>query len=132
MNMVFQSKIMIMKKILIQLSVQPLNLVFVSYHHFLKTFGFPRTGRGDVKDIYADVTVPIMEAFDAFNSGDYDTTVAKMKPLRYEVQRIGGSHAQVSLYPFYPHKPIPPLPPHTQTAYGFGFQHQNTFLASLS
>lgn len=59
---------------------------------------YSRTGRGDVKDIYADVTVPIMEAFDAFNSGDYDTTVAKMKPLRYEVQRIGGSHAQRDLF----------------------------------
>ena len=54
-----------------------------------------RTGRGDIKNIYADVTVPVMEAFESFNSGDFDKTVEIMKPLRYDIHRIGGSHAQV-------------------------------------
>ena len=54
-----------------------------------------RTGRGDIKDIYRDVTVPIMEAFEAFDAAEFDKAVDIMRPLRYSVQRIGGSHAQV-------------------------------------
>ena len=36
-----------------------------------------------------------MEAFEAFDAAEFDKAVDIMRPLRYSVQRIGGSHAQV-------------------------------------
>ena len=58
-------------------------------------FFYCRTGRGDIKGIYGDVTAPIMEALVAYDSAEFDRAVDIMRPLRYNVQRVGGSHAQV-------------------------------------
>ena len=38
----------------------------------------------------------MMNALVAYNDGQYDAVVDLMKPLRYDILRIGGSNAQVS------------------------------------
>src|SRR6185312_4424403 len=43
---------------------------------------------------YRDVGVPLVEAFLAFRRRAYDRTVALLHPVRFDVWRIGGSHAQ--------------------------------------
>lgn len=59
---------------------------------------YSKNGTGDIQNVYDDVTVPVMEAVQAYDSGDFDKTVDIMKPLRYEVQRVGGSHAQRDVF----------------------------------
>jgi hypothetical protein len=44
--------------------------------------------------IYRDVAIPVVEGLFAFHRGDYAQAVAMLQPVRYEVWRIGGSHAQ--------------------------------------
>jgi tetratricopeptide (TPR) repeat protein len=43
---------------------------------------------------YREVGIPIVEGLFAFHQGDYAETVEILQPIRYEVWRIGGSHAQ--------------------------------------
>ncbi|MFQ5958853.1 MAG: tetratricopeptide repeat protein [Alphaproteobacteria bacterium] len=83
--------------------------------HFM--MGLAGDGRTDAIDAmlasmrrYADandVTVaPVMRAVGidacaalaAFRGGEYDLAIALLMPLRYELQRIGGSHAQRDLF----------------------------------
>ena len=39
-----------------------------------------------------------MEAFQAYEDGNYDRAVEIMRPLKYDIIKIGGSHAQVNIY----------------------------------
>ena len=43
---------------------------------------------------YRDVGIPVVEGLFAFHRGDYEQAVAVLQPARYDVWRIGGSHAQ--------------------------------------
>ena len=45
--------------------------------------------------VYADVTLPLLEALNAYDDEEYDTAVEILKPLKYHIWRNGGSHAQV-------------------------------------
>ena len=40
----------------------------------------------------------MMNALVAYDDGQYDAVVDLMKPLRYDILRIGGSNAQVYYY----------------------------------
>ena len=42
-----------------------------------------------------------MNALVAYNDGQYDAVVDLMKPLRYDILRIGGSNAQVLILTSY-------------------------------
>ena len=44
--------------------------------------------------LYRTVGIPIVEGLIAFHRGAYDATVTALLPVRYELWRIGGSHAQ--------------------------------------
>ena len=44
--------------------------------------------------LYRDVGIPLVEALTAFHRGAYDETVALLHAVRFDVWRIGGSHAQ--------------------------------------
>ena len=59
---------------------------------------YSRNGTGDIKKLYDDITIPLMEAIEAYNAGQYDTTVDIMKRIRYKVQQVGGSHAQRDVF----------------------------------
>ena len=43
---------------------------------------------------YREVGIPVVEGLFAFHRGDYAQAVASLQPVRYEIWRIGGSHAQ--------------------------------------
>ena len=43
---------------------------------------------------YRDVAIPVVEGLFAFHRGDDARAVATLHPIRYELWRIGGSHAQ--------------------------------------
>jgi len=43
---------------------------------------------------YRDVGVPVVEGLFSFHRGDYAQAVATLQPVRYDIWRIGGSHAQ--------------------------------------
>lgn len=51
-------------------------------------------GRGEAAGMYGEVGVPLVEGLMAFHRGAYDDCVARLLPIRAEVWRIGGSHAQ--------------------------------------
>lgn len=51
----------------------------------------------DIAGQYKEAVVPIIEAFQAYENGDYDKAVEIMKPLKYEIIKVGGSHAQVEI-----------------------------------
>jgi hypothetical protein len=44
--------------------------------------------------LYRDVGIPLVEALTAFHRGAYAQTVARLQDVRFDVWRIGGSHAQ--------------------------------------
>ncbi|MGQ0662981.1 MAG: tetratricopeptide repeat protein [Pseudomonadota bacterium] len=44
--------------------------------------------------VLAEVGLPLLAAILAFRSGDFSRTVDLLLPIRYEIYRIGGSHAQ--------------------------------------
>jgi hypothetical protein len=48
----------------------------------------------EAADIYRAVGIPVIEGLTAFHRGAYDQTVATLLPVRVELWRIGGSHAQ--------------------------------------
>jgi tetratricopeptide (TPR) repeat protein len=51
-------------------------------------------GNGDNRAVTADVGRPLVVAMAAFGEADYRRTIDLLLPLRHEVIRIGGSHAQ--------------------------------------
>jgi len=55
-----------------------------------------QTAASDVEaaPLYRDVGIPLVEALMAFHRGEYDQTVALLQPVRFDLWRIGGSHAQ--------------------------------------
>ncbi len=58
---------------------------------------YVRNGRGDNREITADVGRHLVDAVIAFAGGDYAETVRLILPVRHKVARIGGSHAQRDL-----------------------------------
>ncbi len=59
-----------------------------------------KAARADTTEacVYDDVGVALCEAMVAFRAGDNDRVVELLEPVRYEVYRIGGSHAQRDLF----------------------------------
>ncbi len=51
-----------------------------------------------VSTVMRDVGIPLAEAVYAFGTGDYRAAVDLLLPIRYAVQRIGGSHAQRDIF----------------------------------
>jgi hypothetical protein len=47
-----------------------------------------------VAGLYRTVGVPVVEGLAAFHSGAYDQAVELLLPVRFDLWRIGGSHAQ--------------------------------------
>jgi hypothetical protein len=43
---------------------------------------------------YREVGIPLVEGLMAFHRGAYDQAVALLQPARFDLSRIGGSHAQ--------------------------------------
>jgi hypothetical protein len=60
----------------------------------LATMRQTAAGTDEAAAIYREVGVPLVEALIAFHSEAYDACVARLFPLRAEIWRIGGSHAQ--------------------------------------
>ncbi|XP_064596979.1 tetratricopeptide repeat protein 38-like [Liolophura sinensis] len=60
--------------------------------------GFIRDGSGDNHDLTRDIGMPMCEAFLAYDEGDYGKAVELLLPLRYDVIKIGGSHAQRDIF----------------------------------
>ena len=56
-----------------------------------------RCCKGDNRDVSKDVGVTICEAFAAYSDGEFGKGVDLFNPVRYKVERIGGSNAQVSV-----------------------------------
>ncbi len=50
------------------------------------------------RDISAQTGRHILRAIRAFGAGDFATTVDELLPVRYDIRRIGGSHAQRDLF----------------------------------
>ena len=44
------------------------------------------------------VTIPLCEALQAYGQGDFDGAVERLLPLRHDLTRIGGSHAQRDVF----------------------------------
>ncbi|XP_052761558.1 tetratricopeptide repeat protein 38-like isoform X2 [Mya arenaria] len=57
-----------------------------------------RNDEGDIAVDYKELTLPVMEALMAFDEGEYDTAVTIMRPLKYQMSRIGGSNAQRDVF----------------------------------
>jgi tetratricopeptide (TPR) repeat protein len=55
---------------------------------------YGREGEGDNAAVMAAVGRPLIEAMLAFAQADYGEAIERILPLRYDVWRIGGSHAQ--------------------------------------
>ncbi len=54
--------------------------------------------KGTNRDITATVGHAVVRALAAFAQGDYAETIDQLLPVRYEIWRIGGSHAQRDLF----------------------------------
>jgi tetratricopeptide (TPR) repeat protein len=52
------------------------------------------SGGDEAAPIFRDVGIPLVEGLMAFHRGDYARTVALLQPVRFDVWRMGGSHAQ--------------------------------------
>ena len=48
--------------------------------------------------VYRDVGIPLCKAMIAYRARDYTATVDHLLPIRYDVVRIGGSHAQRDVF----------------------------------
>ena len=51
-------------------------------------------GNAEAAGIYRTVGIPVIEGLTAFHRGAYDQAVDALLPVRTELWRIGGSHAQ--------------------------------------
>jgi tetratricopeptide (TPR) repeat protein len=58
---------------------------------------FLTSGNGDNRTVTAEVGKPLILAMAAFREADYRRTIDLLLPLRHEIVRIGGSHAQRGL-----------------------------------
>lgn len=88
-------------------------LAFIDVHHAIS---LSAAGGDDAKELLASMNnyvensgddnarstetlgLPLAEALVAYREGDYDFVVDTMLPIRYELHRIGGSHAQRDLF----------------------------------
>ena len=52
-------------------------------------------GQGTNHKVTKEVGLPLCEAFQAYNSGQFEAAVDLLAPLRYSIVTIGGSNAQV-------------------------------------
>ncbi|XP_013384664.1 tetratricopeptide repeat protein 38 isoform X2 [Lingula anatina] len=59
---------------------------------------FVKNGKGTNRDVTAEVGLPLCEAFEAYDSGDFARAVNLLNPLRYKVLSIGGSNAQRDVF----------------------------------
>jgi tetratricopeptide (TPR) repeat protein len=48
----------------------------------------------EAASLYRDVGIPLIEGLMAFHRGEYERAVAILQPVRFDLWRIGGSHAQ--------------------------------------
>ena len=89
------------------------SLAFIDVHHAIS---LSAAGGDDAKELLASMNnyvensgddnarstetlgLPLAEALVAYREGDYDFVVDTMLPIRYELHRIGGSHAQRDLF----------------------------------
>lgn len=53
---------------------------------------------GSAVPVMRDISIPLAEAVIAYGDEDYEHAVDLLMPIRYGIQRIGGSHAQRDLY----------------------------------
>jgi hypothetical protein len=53
-----------------------------------------RGGAGELLNGHREVGIPLVEGLMAFHRGAYDQAVARLQPVRFDLWRIGGSHAQ--------------------------------------
>ncbi len=59
---------------------------------------YAATRKGTVAPIMRDVGIAACQGLAAYRAGDHDRAVDKLLPIRYELYRIGGSHAQRDLF----------------------------------
>ncbi len=52
------------------------------------------SGTTETATIYREVGLPLMDGLIAFHRGEYARAVALLQPVRFDLWRIGGSHAQ--------------------------------------
>ena len=55
-------------------------------------------GSDEGAPVYRDVGVPFTEGMIAFHRGDYHQAIEHMLPVRFELWRVGGSHAQRDVF----------------------------------
>jgi tetratricopeptide (TPR) repeat protein len=60
----------------------------------LATMRQTATSELEAAPLYRDVGIPLLEGMTAFHRGDYARSVELLRPARFELWRIGGSHAQ--------------------------------------
>ena len=60
-----------------------------------KDITFYRNGKGYNCDVTTEVGLALCESLVAYDNGDYAKAVDLVSPVRYQVIKIGGSHAQV-------------------------------------
>jgi hypothetical protein len=58
------------------------------------------TGRSEAAPLYRDVGLPLVEALTAFHHGAYVSAVERLLPVRFELWKMGGSHAQRDVIDF--------------------------------
>jgi tetratricopeptide (TPR) repeat protein len=51
-------------------------------------------GNGEAAALYGNLGIPIVEGFLAFRRGRYEEATERLLPVRFDLERIGGSHAQ--------------------------------------
>ncbi|XP_071101465.1 tetratricopeptide repeat protein 38-like [Haliotis cracherodii] len=59
---------------------------------------FVKNNRGHNQAVTEEVGETLCEAFVAYNNGDYAKAVDLLKPIRYKIINIGGSHAQRDIF----------------------------------
>ncbi|HVJ41204.1 MAG TPA: tetratricopeptide repeat protein [Dongiaceae bacterium] len=60
--------------------------------------GYIQHKTGTNRDISAQLAQPLQQAIAAFAEGAHDRVVDLLLPIRYDIRRIGGSHAQRDLF----------------------------------
>ncbi len=58
-----------------------------------------REGRGDNRDVTAEIGLPLIDGVLKFGAGDYRGALDAMLPIARRALRIGGSHAQRDIVP---------------------------------
>ena len=56
-----------------------------------------RSAHGEGAALYRTVGIPVVEAFATFHRGNYDQAVTSLLQTRFDLWRIGGSHAQCGI-----------------------------------